>query len=140
MVNPFATLQKGGECFGCIGIHSFYSFYAAVLQIAKRGSLLALDHTFSLAICKQSLLTFAQVALLSLCRFYQVLQGWLRPESSYLYLTARGAPFIWRRRIKFRYDDVTCRHDEAGVRHNRSHLTACVWSAFYLETSDEVQI
>jgi hypothetical protein len=72
VVSPFATLQKGGECFGCIGIHSLY---AAVLQIAKRGSLLALDHNFSLAICKQSLLTFAQVALLSLCRFYQVLQG-----------------------------------------------------------------
>jgi len=72
VVSPFATLQKGGEYFGCIGIHSFY---AVVLQIAKRGSLLALDHNFSLAICKQSLLTVAQVALLSLCRFYQVLQG-----------------------------------------------------------------
>jgi hypothetical protein len=72
VVYHFATLQKRGECFGCIGIHSFY---AVVLQIAKRGSLLALYHNFSLAICKQTLLTVAQVALLSLCRFYQVLQG-----------------------------------------------------------------
>ena len=37
--------------------------------------LLALVHNFSLTICKHSLLTVAQVALLSLCRFYQVLQG-----------------------------------------------------------------
>ena len=79
MVSPFATLQKGEEYFGCIGIHSFY---AVVLQIAKRRSLLALVHNFSLAIRKQSLLTFAQVTLLSLCRLIKCYKTWLRPDSS----------------------------------------------------------